>query len=138
MYYLELVKKTYQEAIALNPNINSGLKTALKSQERMPLFLKNLAIELEKVQENRNRKGKLHYSEKAIKDTIYDMVDVFIMGVEMENKARMESQLQKRLAEQEAQKKKDLEDTASGKVSGEYEELFDEGGITTDDDRSVL
>lgn len=138
MYYLELVKKTYQEAIALNPKINSGLKTALKSQERMPLFLKNLAIELEKVQENRNRKGKLHYSEKAIKDTIYDMVDVFIMGVEMENKARMESQLQKRLAEQEAQKKKDLEDTASGKVSGEYEELFDEGGITTDDDRSVL
>lgn len=138
MYYLELVKKTYQEAIALNPNINSGLKTALKSQERMPLFLKNLAIELEKVQENRNRKGKVHYSEKAIKDAIYDMVDVFIMGVEMENKARMESQLQKRLAEQEAQKKKDLEDTASGKVSGEYEELFDEGGITTDDDRSVL
>ena len=43
MLYFELIKKTYQEAIALNTKIPLDLRTALKSHEKIPLFFKNIA-----------------------------------------------------------------------------------------------
>ena len=137
MQYFDLVKKTYQEAIALK-QIPSDLKVALKSHERIPLMFKNLAAELDKVQAWRLIKKKKPISEKILKDVIYDMVDIFIAGVEMEAKKRYESDLAKAASEAEAQKAKDLDATASGKVSGEYQEIFEEGGVTATDDRSIL
>ena len=137
MQYFDLVKKTYQEAIALK-QIPSDLKVALKSHERIPLMFKNLAAELDKVQASRLIKKKKPISEKILKDVIYDMVDIFIAGVEMEAKKRYESDLAKAASEAEAQKAKDLDATASGKVSGEYQEIFEEGGVTATDDRSIL
>lgn len=137
MHYLELVKKTYQEAIALK-QMPSDLRTALKYHERMPLMFKNLALELDKLQTSRILKKKKPFAEKIIKDVIYDMVDIFISGVELEAKSRYESDMAKLAAQAEAQKAKDLDATASGNVSGEYQEIFKEGGVTSTDDRSVL
>lgn len=137
MHYLELVKKTYQEAIALK-QMPSDLRTALKYHERMPLMFKNLALELDKLQTTRILKKKKPFAEKIIKDVIYDMVDIFISGVELEAKSRYESDMAKLAAQAEAQKAKDLDATASGNVSGEYQEIFKEGGVTATDDRSVI
>ena len=137
MHYLNLVRKTYQEAIALK-QMPSDLRSALKSQERMPKFLENLAKELETVQAGRIKKGKTPYQEKTIKDTIYDFVDMFIITVETEANNRMKTDLQKMIDKQKEDERKDLEKTASGQVSGDYEEIFKEGGITTTEDRSVL
>lgn len=137
MHYLELVKKTYQEAIALK-QMPSDLRTALKSHERMPLMFKNLALELDKLQTSRILKKKKPFAEKIIKDVIYDMVDIFISGVELEAKSRYESDMAKLAAQAEAQKQKDLDATASGNVSGEYQEIFEEGGVVATDDRSIL
>ena len=138
MLYLNLVKKTYQEAIALNPKINSDLRAALKSHERMPLLFKNLAIELEKVQADRVNKWKKPFPEKTLKALIYDMVDVFIMGVEMEVKKRYQSDMERIEEEAKIKAQKDLEATASGVISGDFEEIFKDGEITTTDERSIV
>lgn len=138
MYYLDLVKKTYVEAIALKHDINADLRIALKKHDRLPLMFKNLATELDKVQTARLLKKKKPIAEKILKDVIYDMVNLFIAGVEMEAKKRYESDLAKAALEAEAQKAKDLDSTASGKVSGEYQEIFTEGGVIATDDRSVV
>ena len=138
MLYLNLVKKTYQEAIALNPTINSDLRAALKSHERMPLLFKNLAIELEKVQADRVNKWKKPFPEKTLKALIYDMVDVFIMGVEMEVKKRYQSDMERIEEEAKIKAQKDLEATASGVISGDFEEIFKDGEITTTDERSIV
>jgi len=131
------VRNTYQEAIALK-QMPSDLRIALKSQERMPLFLENLAKELEIIQADRLKKNQKLYQEKTIKDTIYDFVDMFIHTVEAEAQNRMKSDMQKMIDKQKEDERKDLEKTASGQVSGDYEEIFKEGGITTTEDRSVL
>lgn len=131
------MRNTYQEAIALK-QMPSDLRLALKSQERMPLFLENLAKELEIIQADRLKKNKKLYQEKTIKDTIYDFVDIFISTVESEAQNRMKSDVQKMIDKQKEDERKDLEKTASGQVSGDYEEIFKEGGITTTEDRSVL
>lgn len=138
MLYLELVRKTYQEAIALNRNISSDLRIALKSHERMPLLFQNLATELEKVQALQLSKGKPPVSEKTMKSLIYDVTDMFISGVEAEAKSRYESDAQKMLKAQALQAQKDIENTASGNVSGDFEEIFEEGGVISTDERSVL
>lgn len=137
MHYLKLVRNTYQEAIALK-QMPSDLRIALKSQERMPLFLENLAKELEIIQADRLKKNQKLYQEKTIKDTIYDFVDMFIHTVEAEAQNRMKSDMQKMIDKQKEDERKDLEKTAGGEVSGDYEEIFKEGGITTTEDRSVL
>lgn len=137
MVYLKLVRETYKEAIALNPRINSDLRAALRAHERMPLFLQNLAKELEIVQADRVNKWKKPYTEKNIKDLIYDMVEVFISGVELEANARRESDIKKKMAEYKAQQQKDLDATAAGDISGDYQDIFTEGGITATDERSV-
>ena len=131
------MRNTYQEAIALK-QMPSDLRLALKSQERMPLFLENLAKELEIIQADRLKKNKKLYQEKTIKDTIYDFVDIFISTVETEAQNRIKTDMQKMIDKQKEDERKDLEKTANGQVSGDYEEIFKEGGITTTEDRSVL
>lgn len=138
MLYLELVRKTYQEAIALNRNINSDLRAALKSHERMPLLFQNLALELEKVQALQLSKGKPPVTEKTMKSLIYDVTDMFISGVEAEAKARYESDAQRVLKAKQEQAQNDIENTASGNVSGEFQSIFEEGGVISTQERDIL
>lgn len=138
MLYLELVRKTYQEAIALNRNINSDLRSALRSHERMPLLFQNLALELEKVQALQLSKGKPPVTEKTMKSLIYDVTDMFISGVEAEAKARYESDAQRVLKAKQEQAQNDIENTASGNVSGEFQSIFEEGGVISTQERDIL
>lgn len=137
MYYLDLVKKTYVEAIALK-QIPDDLRTALRSHERMPLMFVNLAKELEKAQNTLLRKGKKKADDKTIKTIIYDMIDIFIAGIEEEARKRYQSDLDKHAEEAKAQAVKDIKDTADGNVSGDFKDIFKEGGVIATDDRSVL
>lgn len=136
MLYRDLVLKSYQEAVQLHPTANSDLKRALKSHERVPLFINNLCKEIEKAQEYRLRTKKKKYLESTIKSLVYDMTNVFISGIEMEAKQRYESDMQKMIREQEARAKQDLESSASGKLTGEYADLANEAGLTMTDERS--
>ena len=138
MLYFELVKTTYKEAVALNPRIPSDLKVALKTHEKIPLFFKNIAQELEKAQEERLKRNQKPFSEKVIKDFIYDVTEIFISGVRAEAEARAQSEIERLAKKAEADKKKDLESTIKGEAKGDYADVIKEGGIITTDDRSVL
>ncbi len=103
----------------------------------MPLMLHNLAIELDKVQASRQNAGKQTYAVKQLKDIVYDFTKLFIEGVKMEAESRHQSDVKKQLALSEAQKAKNMDDTALGKVSGEFADIFKEGGVIATDERSV-
>lgn len=138
MLYLNLVRNTYIEAIALNKNINSDLRSALKTHERMPLLFHNVALELEKVQDLRASQNKPPIQEKTMKEVIYNFVDMFIAGIEAEAESRRQSEFSRIKKLQDEQRQKDLDATAMGTISGVYEDIFEEGGITQTSDRSVL
>ena len=138
MEYLNFVKKTYQEAISLNSSISSDLRHALRAHERMPLMFNNLAKELQNVQDLRLRQNKKLIDEKTLKNVVYDFTNIFIAGVEAEAKSRYESDIQRLAAEAEAQKKADLDATASGKTSGDYIDIFEDGEIKMVDDRTEV
>jgi hypothetical protein len=138
MFYFELIKKTYHEAVSLNTKIPLDLKTALKSHERIPQFFKTIAEELEKAQNDRIKKNQKPFKEKTIKDFIYDVTEMFIIGVKAEADARAQSEIQRLAAKAEADRKKDLEATVSGKAQGDYADVLKEGGVKIIDDRSIL
>lgn len=138
MYYLKLVEDSYKEAIALMPDIPLDLRTALKSHNKIPLFLHNLAKQLDQTQATRINKSKAKLADQQIKEIVYDYAKIFIQGVVAEANARQQSDVQKHLLAAQEQAKKDLDLTASGKVSGEYEDIFKEGGVIQTDERSVL
>lgn len=137
MYYRKLVEDTYFECIALDPNLPLDLRTALKSHARIPLFLSNLAQELDKAQAARVGRGKSPIALNVIKSLVYEYTQMFIKGIQMQAEANYQSEVQKKLLEAQAQAQKDLEQTALGKPSGEFEEIFKDG-VKTSDERSVL
>lgn len=136
MHYKNLVLKSYEEAVQLHPTAPSDLKRALKAHERVPSFITNLCVEIERVQDLTMRTKQKKFSDKLIKELVYDMTNMFIAGVESEAKARYESDVAKTLRESQAQSKKDLESSATGKLSGEYKDLADEAGMIMTDERS--
>lgn len=136
MHYKTLVLKSYEEAVQLHPTASSDLKRALRAHERVPSFITNLCTEIEKVQDHTMRTKQKKFSDKLIKELVYDMTNIFITGIESEAKTRFESQAAKVLRESEAQSKKDLDQSATGKLTGEYKELADEAGMIMIDERS--
>lgn len=136
MYYRKLVEQAYQEAIALNKNIPADLRDSLRRHNRMPLFLSNLALELEKAQTSTLARGRSKIADNRLKEIVYDFTEVFIQGIKAEADRRYQSDIQKKLIEAEATRRADLEKTASGNVSGEYQELFEQGGISVTDERT--
>jgi hypothetical protein len=138
MLYFELVKKTYHEAVMLNQKIPSDLKTALKSHEKIPLFFKSISQELEKAQNERLAKNQKPFHEKTIKDFIYDVTEIFIVGIKAEADARAQSEIERLASKAEADRKKDLEATISGKAQGDYADVLKEGGVIMPEDRSIV
>lgn len=137
MLYFELIKKTYQEAVALNSRIPLDLKVALKSHEKIPLFFKSIAQELEKAQDDRLKKNQKPFSEKVVKDFIIDVTEIFIAGIKAEADARAKSEIERLAAKAQADKKADLESTVAGKAKGDYAEVLKEGGVIMPEDRSI-
>jgi hypothetical protein len=135
MYYREKVRAAYKECVSLNPRVDAEMRQALNANERTPAFIDNIAIELEKVAALRLKKGKENISDKLIKDIVYDMTEVFIAGLKQQATINYESDLQRVLREQAAQKQKELEQTAEGNISGDYEEF---GIIHMTEERSII
>lgn len=122
-WYKERARKWYIEAINLNKNIDSDLKRALKVHDRVPNFIDNLSIEFSKVQTIRAREGKSPLSEKTLQSSTYDMVEWFIAGLKNDYDKRVESEAKKLAKAKAEQYQKDLEASADGKMSGEFQEL---------------
>lgn len=138
MNYFELVKKTYQEAIALNSKIPLDLRVALKSHEKIPQFFKNIALEIEKAQADRLAKGGKPFADQTIKSLIYDVTDIFIAGIKAEADSRAQSEIERLAKKAEADKKADLEATVAGQAKGDYADAMKEGGVIMPEDRSIV
>lgn len=137
MYYRKLVEDAYFEAIALNNTIPYDLRVALKNHGKIPLFLHNLAVELDKTQAKRIADGKATFAVKQLKNIVYDFTKLFIEGVKAEAESRHQSDIKKQLMQAKLQAEKDLDLTASGKVSGDYVEIFKDGGVIATDERTI-
>jgi hypothetical protein len=122
-YHREKIKTWYDEAVRLSPKIESDLRAALKSHERVPLFISNLEKEFDKVQADRIKKGKPKFQESTLKGFVYDMVDVFAMLAKKAKDEAHASEITKILAERKRQELKDMESTEAGKPQGIYSEI---------------
>lgn len=122
----------------LHPTANSELKRALKAHERIPTFIENMCKEIDKVQTLAIKRRKKKYDDHTIKSLVYDMTNIFISGIEQEARKRYESDAQKFLNQQKEQEQKDLDASATGKLSGEYKEIADEAGLIMTDERSDI
>ncbi len=134
MFYTKKVREYYNEAIRLHPTAPDELKHSLRSNERVPSFIDNLALEIQKVQDMRLAQDKNPFPDKTIQSLVYDMTNIFIGNVEKLAQERMMSDLDKQAIKAKADYQKDLQASASGKLSGEFEELVE----FTDDSRDVL
>lgn len=127
MYYKKFVRETYDEAIRLHPTINSELRLALKSNERVPAFVDYLADEIAHAQDVMLSTGREKIKDETIKGLVYDLTNLFIQGVEKQAKERMESDAQKMLRKQAEDYKRDLEESSQGNLKGDFADLMKEG-----------
>jgi hypothetical protein len=105
---------------------NPAIKTS--QSENIDKFCENLGWHLKEAQRIRvTKRGRPPHDLKVLKDTVYDMVNVFIMQLEHTAKRMYESDLVKSAREKEAQAIKDMDATLAGKPTAEFEEM----GIVT-------
>lgn len=93
----EFCVKTYQEYVRTTP-MNEDLRRALKSHERVPVFINNMARELAQ------SKAKKETVEQAVRD----MTKYFISQVEAQAKFRAMSDLAKMTLQADQAKKEKL------------------------------
>jgi len=132
--YSGLVTRAYQKAL-LSIDIDSDLRRALKSHERVPKFIANLSEEFTKLAAHRIKIGKPLPSDKHLESLVQDFTHVFIAGIKNDAEKRYESDIKKMLRKSEQDSRDDLESTIAGNASGDYADLIEEGGITSLDSR---
>ena len=134
--YRGLVTRAYQKAL-LKLDIDSDLRRALKSHERVPKFIDNLSEEFTKLASSRLKIGKQLPAEKHLEAIVVDFTTVFVQGIQNQAEKRYESDIQKMLRKAEEDNRRDLEQTIDGNASGDYADVLDEGGVTSLDSRDV-
>lgn len=117
----KFVRDSYREAVAFNKNIDDSLRTALKTNERVPQFIDNLVEEFRKIQKMRVEQGKKPFDQKYLKDAVYDMTDVFICTLKEEARKKHESDIAKAARKAKMDDVKDKEATLAGNPQGDYE-----------------
>lgn len=90
--FLSKIRQYYHEAVRL-ADAPSDLKDALKSHERVPVFVDNLADQFRQIQEKRLKP----IEEKHIREIVYEMTDLFIASVKAQAEERYQTQAQKTL-----------------------------------------
>lgn len=128
--FKSIIQKHYNEAVRLNFKASADLKEALRSSERIPTFISNLSDEFTKIERQRNKP----ISEKHIQEIVYMMTDMFIAGLENTARERYESDVQKNLRQEQASRRKEIENAANGNLSEEFQEM----GLTTTEERDSV
>lgn len=130
MYYSKFVRDAYHEAVRLHPTAKEELKHSLKSNERVPQFVDQVALEIQQVQDVMLAKGADKIKDETIKGLVYDLTNMFIMGVEKRATDMQMSDAQKMLIRQQQSYQKDLET-----MGGDFADLIKEGGVKFVEDR---
>jgi len=120
------IRAAYKNKIDSDLKVNPELRRALKTNERVPVFIDNLAAEISRTNIIRSKRGKPIVTKSEITWIVESMTDVFLAGLESMAKERVKSDLKKAEDLAKIKAKKDVEDTLAGKETDLTEEL----GIT--------
>ncbi len=115
-----LITSDYQEAINLLPGVPSELRKALKTHQRVPIFVDNLFKQISRLPPH------LKPTRLRIKQIVYDMTNVFVTNVKRQVDEKHLSDLAKAAEKKKAQDIKDLASTVDGNPQGDYQELSEE------------
>ncbi len=132
--YRGLVSRAYQHAID-SIDMDSGLRRALKSHERVPRFIDNLSDEFTKLASHRLKVGKPLPADKHLESLVKDFTLVFIKGIQNKAEQSYESEIKRAMRKQAQDSMADLENTIAGNASGDYADVLKEGGVTSLDSR---
>lgn len=88
-----MIISDFQECVALM-QIDPELKRALRTNERVPLFVDNLVREVKACERVMFMKGK-RLDRKKIKDMVYSMTTIFCKGLEAKAQAAYASEMEK-------------------------------------------
>lgn len=113
----KMIELDYQEAVTLLPDIPSELRRALKANERVPLFFRNLEQQL-KICQGLTREN--------IKSLVYEMTKFFAHNLRRMADEMHMSDIVKSAEKAKASVLQDLDSTADGKPQGEFTDLVKE------------
>lgn len=131
MYYRKFVRDAYLEAVKLHPTVKQELKNALKSNDRVPKFVDDVAIEVQNVQDAFFLKNLEPMDDKAIKGLVYDLTNMFLQGCEQRATDMHMSDAQKMLIKQKQDYQRDLET-----MGGDFADIIKEGGVRFTEERA--
>ena len=125
----EQIKNYFIEAVTLSTKHPSDLKdTLLRGHPKLEGFIDRLTHQMRQAEIVLMGRGQV-LKLKTIQDTVYDMTEVFMTGMEGEAKRRHESDMQKIMRQKEEDKKKEFDAVLAGKPEGE----FAEAGVISDE-----
>lgn len=130
MDFRNKVRQYYQEAIRFLVH-DGEMRHALRTNDRVPAFIDNLASEFPKVNLLRFRQGKKPVNDLQVKDIVYQMTEVFITGLKSSYDQMQESDLQKIKREAAKAEEQKLERASKGIMEDEFEEM----GLIVDESR---
>jgi hypothetical protein len=119
-----LITCDYQEAVSLLPGVPTELRKALKTHQRVPVFIDNLTKQIAALPKH------LRPDRLKLKRVVYDMTNLFVMNVKRQAEERHMSDLAKKVALDAAQRAADLAEASKGNFQGHYGELSE--GLDTE------
>jgi hypothetical protein len=116
------IRKYATEAIML-AEVPIELRRSCVKHERFNQLIQNLVIQFQKVQDLRAIQKKPPIKDNTIKSAVQDFALQFVCNVNRVAEERIASELEKQRLKDEADYAKDLNNSADGKLSGDFEEL---------------
>lgn len=123
---INLVRRAFHQAID-EAQVTFDLKQAAKRHPRVEEIVKSLTLAFQDIQDERQKLRKPPVKESTITWATESYAGMFIRKVEIEAHKRGESDLNRVLREQKEKHAKDLEKTAEGTPSGDFESMVKEG-----------
>ncbi len=120
---LNLVYRTVHEYIKRHKTIPSELKHALKGSPHTKRFIKNLTGQYRAVADLRVKQGKHKLKTKTYKDTVEDMTELFLKGVEGHAQRKRESFMASYAREHADDDTKEMQSVLEGKNTGAFEDM---------------
>lgn len=109
----EMVIADFQERVRMNPDIPDDLKQALKTNDRVPMFVDNLVAEISRFD---RLPKKVNVDRMKLKDLVYSMTDFFCFALKKYKDEQGMSDIQKLMHKAEANRGFTLDNQGNGYI----------------------
>jgi len=120
---LRFVKKHYDNYVSNHKAIPTEMKVSLRRHPKMRKFIRNMAIELQMVQELQLKGGRRALKKETLKGAVEDMTELFIKGFKGHADRRIESDLAKSMQKEKVDNLDDMQSALEGNSKGVYEDM---------------